>query len=127
MIGVNRPNHDYYVRMSLDAVNGIGLEHHATEVNCGSAASGFTEWIAQWNTALLVVSWDWTRLDDGIIVQPHPRTVLSNLMLLNDYAFDQGVDATEAALLRLVDRLDWKPAVGRTCDCLMARKPTPAP
>ncbi|CAN7423578.1 DUF4902 domain-containing protein [Acidovorax sp. LjRoot194] len=126
MIGVNRPNHDYYVRMSLEAVNGIGLEHHATEITCAPVFSGFTEWVAQCETALLVVSWDWTRLDDGIIVQPHPRMVLSNLMLLNDYAFDQGVDATEAALMRLVDRLDWKPAVARTCDCLMARMPAPA-
>jgi len=119
MIGVTKPNRDYYVRMSMAAINGIGLEHHATEITCAFASSGFTEWVAQCDTALLVVSWDWARLANGVIVQPHPRLVMSNLMLLNDYAFDQGLDATEAALLRLVDRLDWKPAVARTCDCLI--------
>ena len=116
MIGVSRKNNDYYVRMPEKAIDLLGLMHHSTEITCSRARSGFTEWVAPHHDALLVVSWDWIRLDDGAILQPCPRIVLSNLMLLNDHALDQGMGPTELALLRLVDRLDWKPAVISTCD-----------
>jgi hypothetical protein len=119
MIGVSRANHDYYVRIPAGEIHRIGLEHHSTETSCAMARSGFTEWIARCDSALVVVSWDWTRLDDGSIVHPHPRIVLSNLMLLNDHAFDQGIDRTEAELLLLLDRIDWKSAVSSTCERVM--------
>nr|WP_255593282.1 DUF4902 domain-containing protein [Acidovorax sp. sic0104] len=116
MIGVSRKNNDYYVRIPAQALNLLGLTHHSTEITCSRARSGFTQWVASHPDALLVVSWDWIRLDDGAILHPCPRVVLSNLMLLNDDALDLGCGLTELALLRLVDRLDWKPAVFRTCD-----------
>lgn len=120
MIGAHRPNHDYYVRMPAAAMDGLWLQHHATEVTCVPTCQGFTEWIAHHGDALLTVSWDWERLHDGAIVQPFPRLVLSNVMLLNEHALDLGVDPTEAALLRLVDRMDWKSSVARTCDQVLA-------
>lgn len=116
IINVGRGRSDHYVRMSAKSMRGMALEHHFSEVTGTSPCKGFTEWTTQTENALVTVSWDWVRLSNGTIVQPSPRMVFSNLMLLDDYGFDQGADLTEAALLHIIGRIDWRPAVAKACD-----------
>jgi len=116
MINVSRGRGDHYVRMPAQSMHGITLKHHFSEVTGISPCKGFTEWTTQTENALVTVSWDWVRLSNGTIVQPSPRMVFSNVMLLDDYGFDQGADLTEATLLHVIDRIDWRPVVAKACD-----------
>ncbi len=75
--------------MSLESIGNILLRHDFSEVTCVSPCKGITEWVAQIGDKLLTVGWDWIRLDHGAIVQPHPRAVFSNLMLVDDYGLDR--------------------------------------
>lgn len=115
MINADKVGDDYYVRISAYTMSGIRLRHHFSEVTCFSRHEGFTEWIAEVDYSLVCVSWDWVRLSDGGIAQPRCRQVVTNVMLIDHYGFDQGIDLTEVALSRLVDQIDWKTVVARTC------------
>ncbi len=119
MISVQRTSptstKDYYVRMTPDEIGRLCLHHHSSEITVQSPCEGFTQWIARIDQGLLSVSWDWVRLDDGALVQPIPRIVLSNVMLVDAFGCDRGMDLTEAALQALVDSIDWMPTVEEAC------------
>lgn len=121
MIAVSKADSDYYLRMSLESIGNILLRRDFSEVTCVSPCIGITEWVAQIGDKLLTVGWDWIRLDDGAIVQLHPRTMFSNLMLVDDYGLDRGAQLTEAALLRVADRNAWQSAGATACDQLRPR------
>ncbi|MDR7152052.1 hypothetical protein J2W49_004028 [Hydrogenophaga palleronii] len=119
MISVQRTNptapNDHYVRMTSEAIWRLTLQHRSSEITVQSPCEGFTQWIARIDKKLLSVSWDWVRLDDGALVQPVPRIVLSNVMMVDAFGCDRGMDLTGAALQAVVDSTDWKPTVAKVC------------
>ena len=51
------------------------------------------------------------RLDDGRLVIPSPRSISSNVMLISDRGYDEGMRATEVALQPWVNGIVWGEAV----------------
>mgnify|MGYP001422003523 CR=1 FL=1 len=115
-------SHDYRVRLFADELDALVLSHLATieavdilneSRACGFAAgrAGTTEWHGSCQGKAISIAWDWLQLSDGqlrsLALTP-PRT---NLRVLDKRGYDDVADE-EALLWRLVERLQWRAAVG---------------
>lgn len=108
---------DGKVRLSASMLYRIGLGHLYTEVlhfaASGRAQTGTTEWSGQFRDRVVSLAWDWRKLDDGGLVESFEYQARSNLMIVCDRGYDQGVLKTDLVLQAFVRTLPWREEVGR--------------
>lgn len=107
---------DSYIRLSLEQLQAVRLEHLISDLDAdpaptggeATAISGYTEW-ASAEAPRVSLGWDWELAphDGGLRRLGLPR---SNVMLVDAAGADLGPAASDAALARLVDRMDWQRA-----------------
>jgi hypothetical protein len=110
---------DGYIRLSLDAMRGIGLVHLISGLDedmplfaeagaVPTTISGYTEWISE-DSAPLTIGWDWQLNVDGKQVRmeriSEPR---SNIMLIDAAQADVGPQQTDILLGGVIDALAWQ-------------------
>jgi hypothetical protein len=67
---------------------------------------GFTEWVST-GTPAISIGWDWLMVSNGSI-KLVPDTIRSNLMLVDRHGRDLGIEASAAAVVRLLGCLPWQ-------------------
>ncbi len=67
---------------------------------------GFTEWVSAC-TPTISVGWDWVMVPNGSI-HLVPDTIRTNLMLIDRHGRDLGMEASAAAVVRLLGCLPWQ-------------------
>lgn len=72
---------------------------------------GSTDWTSVSVGVVVSVSWEWRCLDDGYLVIPSPRSIMSNLMLISERGYDVGLVGTEKALQGWLEGLSWRDTV----------------
>ena len=110
---------DGFVRMTLDAILTMRLEHLLSGVDrddgedrskCGSltAISGFSEWTSE-ASPYLSLGWDW-RLswEHGLIGLVRVGPPRSNIMLIDGHGIDYGWQRNFEVLGTVVDALPWR-------------------
>lgn len=105
---------DSYIRLSLEQLQAVRLEHLISDLDAdpaptdgeATAISGYTEWTSA-EAPRVSLGWDWELAphDGGLRRFGLPR---SNVMLVDAAGADLGPAASDAALARLVDRMDWQ-------------------
>ena len=80
-------------------------------MECNDPLGGYTEWASVCDEAVVSVSWEWLRLHDGCLVIPSPGSIMSNLMLISDQGYDEGMVGTEKALQGWLEGLSWRDTV----------------
>ncbi|MBI0329989.1 DUF4902 domain-containing protein [Burkholderia plantarii] len=130
------PSPDGYVRLPLHAFAGLELVHITSGLDPGLAdelrgdglvpdIAGFTEWQrpASPGFAHLTVGWDWYFEPDSGCFRIAWDDVRSNLMGVDRFGTDIGMQATASALACRLATLDWAIAVTRA----LASGPPPQP
>ena len=121
---------DSYIRLTLEQLQAVRLEHLISDIDAdrppaggaatATAISGYTEW-ASAEVPRVSLGWDWELAPYEGGLRPRrlglPR---SNVMLVDAAGADLGPAASDAALARLVDQMDWQRAAW---DDVSARHP----
>ncbi|MFT3815660.1 MAG: DUF4902 domain-containing protein [Acidovorax sp.] len=110
---------DGFVRLSLDAILGVRLEHLLSGlerevlrsgVQCGAATTvcGFSEWASR-NSPRVSLGWDW-RLswEHGLIGLVRVGLPRSNVMLVDHRGIDYDWERNLVVLGTVVDALPWR-------------------
>ena len=119
---------DSYLRLSLEQLQAVRLEHLISDIDAdrppaggeATAISGYTEW-ASAEAPRVSLGWDWELAPHDGGLRPRrlglPR---GNVMLVDADGADLGPAASDAALARMVDQMDWQRAAW---DDVSARHP----
>ena len=112
-------DHDGYLRLRLDDLLGLSLQHLMSAVDmepagkrqCGSTTEvcGYTEFVSDGETPAVSLGWDWR----FVLERPQlsctrigwPR---SNVMLIDRRCADMGWDRNLVLLASVVDALPWR-------------------
>lgn len=109
---------DGFVRLSLDAILGVPLEHYLSGTDrdplgracCGMPTTicGYSEWVSR-TTPLLSLGWDWHLSGvQGLIGLVRVGLPRSNVMLVDRHGIDYGWQHNLETLGTVVDALPWR-------------------
>ncbi len=109
---------DGFVRLSLDAILGVSLEHLLSgtvgdprgSVRCGTPTifCGYSEWASR-TTPRISLGWDWRlSCSQGLVRLVRVGLPRSNVMLIDRHGVDYDWQRNLEALGTVVDALPWR-------------------
>lgn len=112
---------DAYVRLSAEDVRRLVPAHLYSEIDADAQTDGvpfgclqgFTEWTAQ-SSRPLSFGWDW-RLEPGRVqLQGVWASVRTNLMVVDQFGVDEGVESTRQHIAQLMNQIHWTRTLANT-------------
>lgn len=108
---------DGLIRVPLSSVHRMNFDHLYTELLASSTdgaqprCAGMTEWTAKWMARSASLAWDWSRLDDGALVESFECPIRTNLMVTDEKGYDLGHAASEVVLQDVIRQVAWRKSV----------------
>jgi hypothetical protein len=102
---------DMYIRLQKHELHQLKLIHLYSEVfitEFTQPISGSTEWSSFYREVTISMGWDWVLKNDGVPLYLAPKTLLSNIMLVNEKGYDLGHDTTSKICEQVLDCTPWR-------------------
>lgn len=121
-----------YVQIPELELAGIQLEHLTSAIDMSislpqgdlssDTLTGYTEWVAKWQTRQLSIGWDWAFSNETVILI-HADEIRSNVLLIGENGAPRSPGMTRRRLVEWVETLPWREGAVRA---LIQRNRRPA-